>query len=216
MKRTKKSNGEKIISKTTEIILKTPSKPSEVEKEVKKGNGYRPRSFGQAELMKKRFLELFEEDTYTLSEICNAVGIQIDTYYKWLKEDKEFEIALNKATQMARMKFNVVAKNSLRRLIEGYVTKEITITERMNKNGEIYTLKTEVTKEHKPDTAAVIFTLTNVDPDNWKNRQNISGEITNNNVVTFEELEETMKDLSDEQLNALKEIALSVKKLKNE
>jgi hypothetical protein len=36
------------------------------------------------------------------------------------------------------------------------------------------------TKHIQPDTAAIIFTLCNRDPDNWKNRQdtNVTGEMT--------------------------------------
>lgn len=167
-------------------------------------------------IIKERIIEMVEADSYTLVEICNAVGISNFTYYEWLKEDTVFSNDVKKASQRARMNFCTIAKNSLRRLIEGYEATDITVSEKLDRQGNKITVTSKTTKIYKPDTAAVIFTLTNVDPDNWKNRQNVSGEITNTNVVTFEDLEDTMKDLSDEQLFSLRDIALTVKKLKTE
>ena len=69
----------------------------------------------------------------------------------------------------------MIAKNSLRRLIEGFEATDVTVAEKFNKQGEIVTVTSKVTKVYKPDTAAVIFTLTNVDPDNWKNRRDVQG-----------------------------------------
>jgi hypothetical protein len=88
------------------------------------------------------------------------------------------------------------------------------VAEKFNKQGEIVTVTSKVTKVYKPDTAAVIFTLTNVDPDNWKNRRDVSGEITTNQAIDFNDLEDYMKDLSDEDLEDLKRIALNIQKLK--
>lgn len=197
--------------KVSEAISKTTAKG-------KSGKGvYRPNVNSiDNSIQKERIIEMVEADSYTIAEIHDAVGISAQTYYKWLAEDDVFAQELKKAAARARMNFCTIAKNSLRRLIEGYEATDITVAEKLDRQGRIITTTTKTTKIYKPDTAAVIFTLTNVDPDNWKNRQNVSGEITNHNVVTFEDLEDTMKDLSDEQLFALRDIALTVKKLKTD
>ena len=163
---------------------------------------------------KAKIVELVAADTYTKEEICNMAGISNYILDKWMKEDIEFFKALKNAEIIARQNFNVIAKNSLRRLIEGFEATDVTVAEKFNKQGEIVTVTSKVTKVYKPDTAAVIFTLTNVDPDNWKNRRDVSGEITTNQVIDFNDLEDYMKDLSDEDLEDLKRIALNIQKLK--
>lgn len=225
MTRTKKPNKQEQpapVKKEKVVAYLQPGSitPIKVDKQLPKDKGdrkiYRPGYGNNTSLLKERIIEMVEADSYTLVEICTAVGINASTYYVWLKEDEEFSSDVKKASQIARMNFCTIAKNSLRRLIEGYEATDVTVSEKLNRQGEKITVTSKVTKIYKPDTAAVIFTLTNVDPDNWKNRQNVSGEITNHNVVTFEDLEDTMKDLSDEQLFALRDIALTVKKLKTE
>lgn len=219
MTRTKKPNKQEqpaTVKKEKVVSYLQPGSitPIKVDKQLTTKKIYRPGYGNNTSLLKERIIEMVEADSYTLVEICAAVGINPSTYYVWLKEDACFSNNVKKASQIARMNFCTIAKNSLRRLIEGYEATDITVAEKLDRYGKIITTTSKTTKIYKPDTAAVIFTLTNVDPDNWKNRQNVSGEITNHNVVTFEDLEDTMKDLSDEQLFALRDIALTVKKLK--
>lgn len=164
--------------------------------------------------IKERLIELVAEDTYTVNEICDIVSINVSTFYEWIKKDDLFSKEIKNARAVARQNFGVIAKNSLRRLIEGFETTDIIEAEKLNRQGEKITTITKTTRIHKPDTAAVIFTLTNVDPSNWKNRQNVSGEITTNEVIRFEDLENYMQDLSDEDLESLKRIALNIQKLK--
>lgn len=51
-----------------------------------------------------------------------------------------------------------------------------------------------VDKHYQPDTAAIIFTLTNGEPENWKNRQN--------NEVTGKDGKDLFAQLTDEELDA--------------
>ena len=51
-----------------------------------------------------------------------------------------------------------------------------------------------VDKHYQPDTAAIIFTLTNGEPENWKNRQN--------NEVTGKDGKDLFGQLTDEELDA--------------
>lgn len=206
------------VRKEKQVAYLNPEsiKPSNITKPKSAVNRKRFSNSIDKEAAKNLIVEMVEADSYTIEEMCMAAGISGQTYYDWKEKDPVFVENLKKAAIKGRMNFAVMAKNSLRRLIEGFEATDVTVAEKLGRKGEIITTTTKTTKIYKPDIAAVIFTLTNVDPDNWKNRQNVSGEITNTNVVTFEDLEETMKDLSDEQLNALKDIALTVKKLKSE
>ena len=97
--------------------------------------------------------------------------------------------------------FVVEAKKSLLRKIQGYTVQERHITTvgsgKFDVNGkEIPRIKEQkvVDKHFQPDTAAIIFTLTNGEPENWKNRQN--------NEVTGKDGKDLFGQLSDEELDA--------------
>ena len=97
--------------------------------------------------------------------------------------------------------FVVEAKRSLLKKIQGYTVQERHITTvgsgKFDVNGkEIPRIKEQkvVDKHFQPDTAAIIFTLTNGEPENWKNRQN--------NEVTGKDGKDLFGQLSDEELDA--------------
>ena len=135
-----------------------------------------------------RICSLIREDSYTIAEICDLVGINKDTYYTWMKTKSDFSDSVKKAED-ARMQFFVAeAQKSLLKKIQGYEVEESKITyidsgkPVVDENGKEKQKpkikeKTIVKKHIQPDTAAIIFTLTNGNPDRWKNRQgsNISG-----------------------------------------
>ena len=136
----------------------------------------------------EKICSLIATDTYTVAEVCRMVKIHPDTYYTWIKEFSEFSDAIKKA-EAERMAFFVAeAKKSLLRKIQGY---------KYDVNGkEIPRIKEQkiVDKHYQPDTAAIIFTLTNGEPENWKNRQN--------NEVTGKDGKDLFGQLSDEELDA--------------
>lgn len=107
-----------------------------------------------------------------------------------------------KKAEAERMAFFVAeAKKSLLRKIQGYTVQEKHITTvgsgKYDVNGkEIPRIKEQkiVDKHYQPDTAAIIFTLTNGEPENWKNRQN--------NEVTGKDGKDLFGQLSDEELDA--------------
>lgn len=105
-----------------------------------------------------------------------------------MKTKSDFSDSIKKAED-ARMQFFVAeAQKSLLKKIQGYEVEESKITyvdsgkPVVDENGKEKQKpkikeKTIVKKHIQPDTAAIIFTLTNGNPDRWKNRQdsNISG-----------------------------------------
>lgn len=151
----------------------------------------------------ERICSLIEKDSYTVAEICNQVGISERTYYDWMSKNAEFADAIKKAQD----KFNELilseAKKSLLKLIRGYTVQEKrTVTADTGKKDDdgkpIVRVKehTVVDKHFQPVTAAVIFALTNRDPDNWKNRQEnkLSGEIG---------IKSNLENLSDDELRKI-------------
>lgn len=113
--------------------------------------------------------ELLARDTFTIAEICERANITKVTYYEWIKTRPEFAVRVKEAEERRRASFAVYAEKSLLKKIQGY--KLTDVTELVDKNG--YTEKRTTTKEVAPDTTAIIFALTSLRPDVYKNRQTI-------------------------------------------
>lgn len=154
----------------------------------------------------ERILTMIRSDTYTITELCKNAGISRQTFYNWQNDNPEFAQAVEDAQNEFLDTMVVEAKKSLRKKVQGYdvtETKVVTVPgkgkdERGNPKPVIKEQTT--TKKHiQPDTAAIIFTLTNGDPDHWRNRQ--STEVTGKNgkdlfvQMTDEELDERIADL---------------------
>lgn len=127
-----------------------------------------------------QIVELFRADTYTVFEICRIVKISKSTLYRWMSEYPDFAQAIEDAKEERAQILVVAAKKSLRRKIEGYdvtETRVVTVPHKeKDKDGKTIEkprIKEQITtKKHiQPDTAAIIFTLTNGDPGHWRNRQ---------------------------------------------
>ena len=120
-----------------------------------------------------RICSLIREDSYTIAEICDLVGINKDTYYTWMKTKSDFSDSIKKAED-ARMQFFVAEAQKITYVDSG---KPVVDENGKEKQKPKIKEKTIVKKHIQPDTAAIIFTLTNGNPDRWKNRQdsNISG-----------------------------------------
>lgn len=153
---------------------------------------------------KAHIIELLRQDTYNVTELTRIVGADRTMYYDWLKNDPEFAKGVEEAKEEFRAAMTAEAKNSLRKLIQGYTAEETTIVTIPSKTKkdpagnplpEIKEQKT-IRKPIPPNTGAVIFALTNVDPDNWKNRQEVSG----TNKVTHEF---TAQDIPDDMLREI-------------
>ena len=132
----------------------------------------------------ERIIEFVKTDTFTIGEICAKVGISRQAFYDWRDNHPEFAQALEDAANERMEMFVLEAKKSLLKKIKEQIT---------------------TTKHIAPDTGAIIFVLTNGDPDHWKNRQN--AELTGANgeplvkparILTKKEAKEFMKQLEDE------------------
>ncbi len=131
----------------------------------------------------EKIVGLVKSDTYTIAEICRQVGITPKTYHQWVNDYPDFADAIEQA-KAERMQVMVIeAKKSLMKKIQGYdvtETKVVTIPGKQKDekgNPKPIIKEQTTTKKHiQPDTAAIIFTLTNGDPEHWRNRQ--STEVT--------------------------------------
>lgn len=125
----------------------------------------------------ERIVGLIKSDTFTIAEICRQVGITPKTYHQWMNDYPDFAQAVEDA-RSERMQFFVQeAKKSLLKKIRGYDVTETAVTTIPDKGGNPQIKEQKTIKKHiQPDTAAIIFTLTNGDPEHWKNKQ--STEVT--------------------------------------
>lgn len=153
-----------------------------------------------------KIVGLVKSDTYTIAEICRQVEITPKTYHKWLNDYPDFADAIEQA-RTERMQMMVIeAKKSLMKKIQGYdvtETKVVTVPgKEKTKDGKpkgIIKEQTTTTKHIQADTAAIIFTLTNGDPEHWRNRQ--STEVTGKDGKdlfankTDEELDKEIEEL---------------------
>lgn len=153
-----------------------------------------------------KIVELIKSDTYTIAEVCRQVGISHTTYHKWKAEYEDFALALEEAHEARMQLFVQEAKKSLMKKIQGYdvtETKVVTVPNKNDPNRPTIKEQTTTKKHFQPDTAAIIFTLTNGDPAHWRNRQTTE--------VTGKDGKELFRQMSDEDLD--KEISDLEKKL---
>ena len=143
---------------------------------------------------------LIREDSYTIPEICKLVGIAECTYHDWKAKKPEFSEAIKKAQYYFDEMVVAEAKKSLVKMLKGYTVQEkktVTVDtgKRDNDNKPIIKVKEHsvVDKHYQPNPTLIIFTLTNRDPDNWKNKQEqtLSGEVG---------IKSTLESMSDEEL----------------
>lgn len=125
----------------------------------------------------KDICALIKKDTYTVSEICEMCCISDRCYYTWLEEKAEFADSIAQARDQARQIRIREAKRSLMKKIVGYDATEtktvyVNVKDDDGKSKPKIKEQTMTIKHYQPDTTAIMFALTNDDPENYKNRQN--------------------------------------------
>lgn len=103
---------------------------------------------------------------------CKKVGISKETFYTWINDKPDFSNSLKKARKEFRETIVQTLEQSLWKRAAGYEIEESKNEYRTLKDGgEVLVKSSKITKHFPPDTGALIFALTNLDPENWKNRQ---------------------------------------------
>ena len=116
-----------------------------------------------------------EGNTYARS--CKAAGVSIESFCEWKRRYPQFVEAIKKAENEFRQRILGELEASLWKRAMGYDFEEVRMEMGADKHGNPVPVKQVKIKKHIPsDTGALIFALTNVAPDKWKNKQ--SSELT--------------------------------------
>jgi len=59
-----------------------------------------------------RICTLIREDSYTIAEICQLVGINEDTFYEWKRKKPEFSDSIKKAQNPILMLYSLPKQRS--------------------------------------------------------------------------------------------------------
>jgi len=102
----------------------------------------------------------------TMDEIAKFWNIHRATLYRWAKKNSDFGDALKRA----RMQADLKVEESLYRRATGYKFKERYFE---NRNGNTVLVK-EVEKTIAPDPTAIIFWLTNRQPEQWRHKREVA------------------------------------------
>ncbi|MHA1558922.1 MAG: hypothetical protein ACTSXG_03870 [Alphaproteobacteria bacterium] len=122
---------------------------------------------------------------YTIESCCGNEGVDEKTFRGWLGKNPEFPELYIKAKEDKKNNHNKkllnLAETALEKKLKGWEWTEVT-TEGVaaDEDGEIIGTKVKkVKKTQIPDSAIIIFAITNRDSKNWQNKQNHehSGEI---------------------------------------
>lgn len=116
--------------------------------------------------------ELLATGKYTIADTCKKVGLSETQFYVWKKNKPQFAEEVKKAEASRLVSFKEMATSGLAKLLDIHEFEEVsTEYENDNEGKPLIKKQKRVKKKIMPNPAAVIFALTNLDPDNWKNRQ---------------------------------------------
>lgn len=115
-----------------------------------------------SEELVNRIVNLIEEDTYTVTEICRMVGITRKSFYEWKEAKPAFKEAIASAQEYCNEKLLAIARRSLKRKIEGYTLTDVrTIYVPDENEPSGWKLKSKIVreKEYAPDHKAIQIVL---------------------------------------------------------
>ncbi|MDO4706947.1 MAG: hypothetical protein Q4A61_00805 [Porphyromonadaceae bacterium] len=108
---------------------------------------------------------------YTLAASAKLAGISYSTLNEWRKSRPHFAQQLKEARAAYLSSLQDEIELSLYQRATGLTVTTEQIDYELSPEGEeIVTHRRRTTKQIPPDTAALIFALTNLDPDRWTNR----------------------------------------------
>lgn len=148
--------------------------------------------------IKKRIKELTEEGD-SVELICKKIGISRDCFYRWKKTKKDFAALLDEAKRSFLKSIGEKLEASLFKRATGYEVEE-TETEYIDDGSGSPVIRSQKRKKKQipPDTGALIFALTNIAPERWKNRQRVENEeITEREEIDNRQFENLPEELQD-------------------
>lgn len=138
---------------------------------------------------------LMEYGGAMLKDFCIAMDIDDDTFYAWMRNKAEFQEAIEKAKDDFRGSLEEKIVKSLAKSAQGFETEDVT-TDLVNGADGKPVVKHQIRRKHfvPPNTGAAIFLLTNLNGEQWKNKQN-----SDVSLSAGDKFEELMKSLSEEE-----------------
>lgn len=107
-----------------------------------------------------------------LKEFVREMGIDEKTYRLWMKEKPQFKEAIDRAKDIFKQSLTHDLALSLSKAAKGYEHEEVEQEYRLGADGQPTPFKMKKKKVHvQPNIGAAIFLLTNLDPENYQNRQ---------------------------------------------
>lgn len=110
-------------------------------------------------------LESWARDGYTMQDISNKIGIDIDRFLRWKDRYPEIREAVRKGKELVDYK----VENALLKSALGYKTKEVKVTTTMRYGKVVETIKEVTDKEVAPNVNAIQMWLYNRNKEKWKN-----------------------------------------------
>lgn len=162
----------------------TKQAPPGVKKKNKPGPGGRPTAFDDRY---KDLVRTLARKGATEAEISKALNITRITLYNWKKAHPEFFNALNDWKSLADSE----VERSLYERARGYTHPETVVRWVSDESGSRWE-KITVDKHYPPDPTSMIFWLKNRQPEQWREKQDISvsGDISISTAIPDPEKED--------------------------
>ena len=110
---------------------------------------------------------------HSIADTCKKVGITKETFYQWIKNKPDFSDQIKDAENKRRGSLSEMAKSGLAKLLDIHEYEEVITEYENDKDGKpVIKKQKRVKKKIMPNANAVIFALTNLEAEVWKNRQN--------------------------------------------
>lgn len=129
-------------------------------------------------------------------EIRQKLGIDHNTWIRFKKEESE----LREIYSIKKELLVIGLEKSLYKKAHGYNYTEITKEKVLDPKTMTYKLEVskEVEKQVAPDSTAIIFALSNLDPENWKQKVEHSNTFIQVNTGQLEDIKKQMGELMNE------------------
>ncbi len=176
--------------------------------ENKGGRPHTYEEFGQKIISKIR-------EGFNFKQACQFVGSSYSSFNRWRKEVEGYEGAIRKAQDEYQQEVRGQLELSLYQRAMGFVQEEVKIEYGRDSQGNEVMVKKVVTKKTlPPDTASLIFVLSNIAPHVWQNKMRdelytSDGKVANFNLndvtdVDVEIIEDYAKDKDQQETDQLK------------
>lgn len=147
-----------------------------------------------------KICEQFATGDYTIQDVCQQVDISRKTFYSWKTEHPEFATAIKEANTRRLEQTKHAARSGLLTLLQGKEYDEVTEEWAGPEGSQVLKARKVTRKLILPNPTAVIFTLKNLDSENFRDviNQEITGPpVVVNRIINFKTRNTTVprKDL---------------------